>query len=114
LRLLVDQNLSRALGRRLADLYPGTAHVTDMGLERATDSEVWQWVTDNGLTLVTKDRDFERAAQFPGPPPKCILVMLGNASTDDAENLLRQSASDIEAFEHDPRRLLILPELRHR
>ena len=65
-------------------------------------------VTDSDLTLVTKDRDFECAAQFPGPPPKCILLMLGNASTDDVESLLRHSAADIEAFEHDPRRLLIL------
>jgi predicted nuclease of predicted toxin-antitoxin system len=89
LRLLVDQNLSRALVRRLGDLFPRSAHVTDAALERATDSTVWRWLTDSDLTLVTKDRDFERAAQFPGPPPKCILLMLGNASTDDVENLLR-------------------------
>lgn len=109
MRLWFDQNLSRALVRRLADLFPDSAHVTNAGLGRATDAMVWTWARENGMTLVTKDRDFERAARFPGPPPKCILLIVGNASTDDIESVIRDAAPSIDAFEHDSGRLLILP-----
>lgn len=108
MRLLFDQNLSRALVRRLADLFPDSSHVTDAGLDRATDAAVWTWARDRGLTLITRDRDFESTSQFPGPPPKCVLLIVGNASTDDIEHLVRQAAVEVDAFEHDSRRLLTL------
>ncbi|MBI3980262.1 MAG: DUF5615 family PIN-like protein [Chloroflexi bacterium] len=37
MKLLVDQNLSPHLVRRLADLFPGSSHVSLVGLERASD-----------------------------------------------------------------------------
>lgn len=40
-RLLLDQNLAPALARRLADLYPGSAHVRAFGLAAADDEAVW-------------------------------------------------------------------------
>ena len=42
MRLLFDHNLSPKLVRRLADLYPDSTHVTDAGLDRATDIELDQ------------------------------------------------------------------------
>ena len=39
--LLFDQNLAPALARRLADLYPGSAHVRDAGLAAADDEAIW-------------------------------------------------------------------------
>lgn len=108
MRLLFDQNLSRALVRRLADLFPDSVHVSDVGLDRATDAAVWTWARDNRLALVTRDRDFEDTSQFPGPPPKCLLLIIGNASTDDIERLIRLAAAEIDGFERDSRRLLTL------
>lgn len=109
MKLIFDQNLSRALVHRLADRFPDSTHVTDAGLERATDTAVWTWARNNHEVLVTKDRDFERADEFPGPPPRCILITLGNASTDDVEELIRQAVADVDVFEHDNRRLLAIP-----
>ena len=37
-RLLLDQNLAPVLARRLAELYPGSAHVREFGLQAADDS----------------------------------------------------------------------------
>lgn len=94
---------------RLGDQFPGSTHVTQVSLEAVTDHAVWAWARAHRQALVTKDHDFESAADFTGPPPKCIVVSLGNASTDDVEALLRRSTVEIDAFEHDDRRLLTLP-----
>ena len=40
MKLLLDQNLARLLVRRLADEYPESVHVTEVGLDRATDREI--------------------------------------------------------------------------
>ncbi len=43
MKLLFDQNLSPRLVARLADCYPGSAHVSEVGLDRALDVEVWEF-----------------------------------------------------------------------
>ena len=108
MRLLFDQNLAHSLVRRLDDQFPNSTHLSQASLETATDAAVWRWARDHDHVLVTKDRDFEQAVEFPGPPPKCLLIAVGNASTDDVEQLIRQSIADLDAFEHDGRRLLAL------
>jgi predicted nuclease of predicted toxin-antitoxin system len=40
-RLLFDQNLSRHLVGMFAIEYPDSRHVTDLGLDMATDAEIW-------------------------------------------------------------------------
>jgi predicted nuclease of predicted toxin-antitoxin system len=42
-RLLLDENLSPRLVRVLTDLFPGSTHVRDVGLSRATDDAVWTY-----------------------------------------------------------------------
>lgn len=49
-RLLFDQNLSSKLVRRLADLYPGSAHVRDFELSSAGDEAV----PEASLLLLTR------------------------------------------------------------
>lgn len=41
MKLLFDQNLSRRLVRMLAIEHPDSAHVTEVGLDSATDNEIW-------------------------------------------------------------------------
>ena len=43
MRLLLDQNLSPRLLTALADLYPGSTHVREAGLQAADDDIVWQY-----------------------------------------------------------------------
>jgi predicted nuclease of predicted toxin-antitoxin system len=106
LRLLFDQNLSPHLVRRLATDFPDSLHVRDLGLERATDGEVWERARRDQLTLVTKDADFRG---LPGPPPRWIWVRLGNSTTDDIEQLLRLHRISIEAFADADQVLIALP-----
>lgn len=48
MKLLLDENLSRKLGTRLAKLYPGSSHVTEVGLQAASDREIWEYVSEDG------------------------------------------------------------------
>jgi predicted nuclease of predicted toxin-antitoxin system len=47
-KLLYDENLSPALVAQLADAYPGSAHVDQLGLGRADDIEVWKRAKNDG------------------------------------------------------------------
>ena len=81
MKLLFDQNLSRLLVGRFAEEFPDSVHVTDVGLDRATDREVWEFARAGGYVIVSKDSDFRQLAFLFGPPPKVVWLRVGNAST---------------------------------
>ena len=85
MKLLLDQNLSPRLVHRLADLYPDAAHVSLVGLDRASDGEVWDYAQANDCIIVTKDADFSDMSVLRGHPPKIIWLRLGNCTTSDVE-----------------------------
>lgn len=49
MKLLYDQNLSRHLVARLAQLFPDSAHVATLGLDTASDREVWDYAGEHGM-----------------------------------------------------------------
>ncbi|MBK6437945.1 MAG: DUF5615 family PIN-like protein [Candidatus Microthrix sp.] len=98
MRLLLDQNLSRHLVRQLAVEFPGSEHVTGVGLDTATDVEIWEYAADQGLVIVSKDSDFRQLAFLNGPPPKVVWLRLGNVSTLDILQTLRRHQNAIAAF----------------
>lgn len=100
-KLLFDQNLSPRLVRRLADLHPGSTHVFSLGIDRASDDEVWERAREDGYTIVTKDSDFGDLSVLRGFPPKVIWVRLGNCSTQEIEDLFRNNDEAVAAFESD-------------
>ena len=51
MRLLLDQNLSSRLPRPLHDLYPGSIHVREVGLQEAEDPVVWDYARERGGTF---------------------------------------------------------------
>jgi predicted nuclease of predicted toxin-antitoxin system len=107
--LLFDANLSPRLTRRLADLFPGSIHVEVTGLT-SSDPAIWQYAVAAGLTIVTKDEDFEAMALVLAPPGKVILIKLGNCHTDLVEDLFRRELSLIREFLSSPSEtLLALP-----
>ena len=79
MKLLLDQNLAPALARRLADVWPGSRHVRDCGLERGSDLEVWMYAIQEAFVIVSKDADFHQLSFLKGAPPKVIWVRRGNA-----------------------------------
>jgi predicted nuclease of predicted toxin-antitoxin system len=101
MKLLFDQNLSPKLVNRLAYLFPGSSHVQSVGLDCASDNEIWEYARLNGFAIVTKDEDFNNASVVRGSPPKVIWLQLGNCTTAQLETTLRARCADIEAFEKD-------------
>jgi predicted nuclease of predicted toxin-antitoxin system len=101
MKLLFDQNLSIKLCRQVADLFPGSSQVRQLGLAQADDRAIWQYAKANGFTLVSLDADFAELATLTGPPPKLIWLRRGNQPTAAIEILLRGHAELIAAFERD-------------
>jgi predicted nuclease of predicted toxin-antitoxin system len=54
-KFLFDQNLSPRLPRLLSDLYPGSAHIREVGLRDATDAAIWKYASENGFVIASKD-----------------------------------------------------------
>ncbi len=102
MKLLFDENLSHKLVWRLADLFPESVHVRDVGLKDADDVRVWEYAQANELVIVSKDSDLHQRSFVLGHPPKVVWVRLGNGSTAAVENLLRRSFAALEAFYADP------------
>ncbi len=102
MKLLFDQNLSPKLADRLADLFPGSAHVQSAGLDRASDDQVWEHARANGFGIVSKNEDYNNLSVVRGSPPKVIWLQLGNYTTARVEAAFRARLSDLEAFEKDP------------
>ena len=101
MKVLFDENVSPRLVAALTDVFPGSVHVRDIGLARATDAAIWVYARDRGLTIVSKDSDFHQVSFLRGPPPKVIWIRRGNCSTADIETLLRSNRTEILAFEAD-------------
>jgi predicted nuclease of predicted toxin-antitoxin system len=109
LKLLLDENLSLRLVEFLADLYPGSDHVHNLGLGGAGDSEVWDYAKLHGFAIVSKDSDFAERSVLERDPPKIIWIRLGNCSTADVERQLRSAHEVIRAFiEEDQETCLLL------
>jgi predicted nuclease of predicted toxin-antitoxin system len=86
----------------LADLFPGSAHVREAGLQSAADPQVWEFAKAKGFVIISKDGDFrQRSLQF-GPPPKVIGLLVGNCRTLLVESTVRSCAALIRRFEDDP------------
>ena len=108
LKLLFDQNLSRKLPSRLADLYPSSTHVISEHLDRSSDREVRAFAAANDFIVVSRDGDFAEMDALFGAPPKTIWIARENAPTSDYERLLRTFHEQIEAFAADNERSLLI------
>jgi predicted nuclease of predicted toxin-antitoxin system len=74
-RILLDQNLSPKLIRKLADVLPGLESVYDYGLTGASDPFIFDWARRSEFSgLISTDRDFVHLAERLGPPPKVIRI----------------------------------------
>ena len=101
MKLLLDANVSPRLVAGLADVFPGSVHVREVGLARATDAAIWGYARDQGLTTISKDSGFHQESFVRGPPPKVIWIRRGNCTTADIEALLRFNRTGILTFGAD-------------
>jgi len=101
LKLLFDQNLSPKLVKHLADLYPDSNHVYQIGIDRASDKETREYARREDFVIVTKDADFSDLCILLGFPPKVIWIRRGNCKTVDIQAILRDHVADVEALGRD-------------
>ena len=101
MKLLFDENLSPRLVQLLADLFPGSVHVRDVGLNTSDDQLVWLYAQSNQLVVVSKDADMHQRSFVLGAPPKVVWVRLGNCTTADVADLLRRHHATLIVFEAD-------------
>ncbi len=110
MKLLLDEKLSRRLVPFLQDAYPGSSQVVLLGLERASDHDVWRYAGEHGYVLVTQDADFYDLSLAHGLPPPVLWVRAGNAAKSTILQLLIERAEAIKAaFEHGAACVELLP-----
>lgn len=102
MKLLFDEQLSPRLVSMLAELFPGSHHVHDLGLGSADDLVVGRHAADHGYLIVTKDSDYADLAIALGTPPQIVWLRLGNCSTTTIERILRRHAASLSEFGADP------------
>ncbi len=95
MKLLFDQNLPPRLVGILSVDFPGSAHVAELGMDRAADLDLWTFAKENGYCVVTKDSDFGDWAQVFGYPPAVVWLRVGNCSTRDLITKLRAKKEQI-------------------
>jgi predicted nuclease of predicted toxin-antitoxin system len=109
LKLLFDANLSPKLVGSLAELFPDSVHVFEIGLGRlASDETIREYARSNGFVIVTADSDFLGLAAARGGPPKVVRLENCNYRTAIVEDLLRRNAVRIAELERSPRTVLII------
>ncbi len=108
MKLLFDQNLSPHLVTKLSKLFVGSKHVGDVGLAKASDSQVWEFARQNQFIVISKDSDFSDYIEMFGSPPKLIWIRKENCSTILIESILRENVSDIKLFEQDKDRGILV------
>jgi predicted nuclease of predicted toxin-antitoxin system len=101
-KLLFDENLSRKLVFRLAELFPNSAHVVEFDLLESPDRDIWDLAKAEDFVIVSTDSDFYELATTIGPPPKVVWLRRWTHPTVDAERILRREAIRIMEFSADP------------
>ena len=114
MKFLIDPMLSEDLVDMLQEAYPGTVHVSKELGEQAKDSRIWQFAKENGLTILTKDKDFLKLSEENGQPPKLIKLDTGNGPTQEVLDAIKENQQEIEAFERDERSLMRIGQLPER
>lgn len=108
MKLLLDENLSRRLVARIADLFPDSSHVETEGLLQLPDSHIWEHARTKGFAIVTADADFYELATTRGIPPKVIWLRGCDYPTWVAEKLIRDQAIRIAEFLKDTERAVLV------
>jgi predicted nuclease of predicted toxin-antitoxin system len=102
MKLLLDENLSRRIVPFLQQNYPESSQVVLLGLQAATDLEIWEYAKVNGYVIVTRDNDFLDLSLLKGAPPKLIHLRTLNLSRSATLSMLLSNQQQVEhVLNHD-------------
>lgn len=98
MKLLLDENLPPGMVRVIDDVFPASSHVLHLGLEQASDADIYRFAGDGDFAVVTRDDDFEFLSQQFGAPPRIILLKVGNTSIVALRAFLIRHAQEMADF----------------
>jgi predicted nuclease of predicted toxin-antitoxin system len=98
MKLLLDQNISYRVARKLGAVYPIVTTVRDEGLYEQNDRIIWEYSRQNGFSIITFDEDLYDLTTLYGPPPKIIWLRTGNLTNEQVVQLLTRFKPNIELF----------------
>ena len=96
MKLLLDENLSRRIVPFLQTDFPGSSQVVLLGLESASDLEIWQYAQANDFVIVSRDSDFHERSLVAGHPPQVVWLKIPNRSKTVVLNILLEHRTEIE------------------
>lgn len=81
MKFLVDNQLPSTLSRCLVKLGYDSVHVLDVGVDSATDKQIWDYAVREGYVIISKDEDFCELQLTQRKRVSVIWVRLGNCRT---------------------------------
>ena len=109
MRILLDQNLSPKLIRKLADIFPGLESVYHHNLIGTADPLIFRWTQQQGIhVIINSERDFVELAERLGSLPKVICIRKCDFPSSVIEQLIRREAIRLYDFLQSDRAVLIL------
>ena len=97
MKLLLDENLSRRLLPFLQETDPESSQVAWLGMQQASDLDVWRYAGEHGYVLVTQDADFYDLSLTRGAPLLVLWLRSGNVDKPLILQLLLERRQEIQA-----------------
>lgn len=94
--LLIDENLPQALVGWLAQHKIESIHVCELGLDGQADEAIARHAVNNGLCILTKDKDFDQLIRS-APGLKAIRLTAGNMRTQNLLDWLEGRLGELHA-----------------
>ena len=98
MKLLFDQNISPKIVKHLEIEFPESKQVRHVGMENASDSDIFDYAKVHKFSIVTFDSDFVDLSIVRGIPPQIIWLKTGNLTTKFIANLLKINTELIDEF----------------
>lgn len=98
MKLLLDQNISYRIVKKITHHFPNCVHVSNHNLDDTEDPDIWEFAKKNDFAIVTFDSDFYDISIISGIPPKIIWLRTGNLTTNELAEVLIKNRKRIESF----------------
>ncbi len=98
MKFLIDAQLPRRLGRRLAELGHDVLHTLDLPEQnRTADHDLTALAMSDDRIVVTKDRDFVDSFILRRQPPQLLWVTTGNVTNQELLDRFEQQLPQLAA-----------------
>jgi predicted nuclease of predicted toxin-antitoxin system len=92
---LIDNQLPVGLVAYLQAHGLDASHVSDRGLERSSDQEIWNYAKEHNCVIVSKDEDFFHLSGKDASGPPFVWIRLGNCRNSFLFAALDKILSDL-------------------